>query len=41
MTLSGSVALTKSRHSVSVSYDGEYSPDAERHSFWFRYGRQF
>jgi hypothetical protein len=41
MTLSGSVALTKARHTVSVSYDGEYASDTERHSFWLRYGWQF
>ncbi|MDI9433289.1 MAG: autotransporter outer membrane beta-barrel domain-containing protein [Planctomycetota bacterium] len=41
MTLSGSVVLTKARHAVSVAYDGEYSPDARRHSVWLRYGWQF
>lgn len=41
MTLAGSVVLTKARHSLSVAYDGEYSPDTDRHSVWLRYGWQF
>jgi len=41
MTLSGSVVLRKTRHTVSLAYDGEYSPDTERHSVWLRYGWQF
>lgn len=41
MTLSGSVMLTKTRHSLSLAYDGEYSPDTDCHSVWLRYGWQF
>jgi len=41
MTLSGSVILRQRRHSLSLAYDGEYSPDTERHSLWLRYGWQF
>ncbi|HPC96044.1 MAG TPA: autotransporter outer membrane beta-barrel domain-containing protein [Sedimentisphaerales bacterium] len=41
MTLSGSVVLTKNRHALAVVYDGEYSPDTERHSVWLRYAWQF
>ena len=41
MTLSGSVVLRQRRHSLSLAYDGEYSPDTERHSLWLRYGWQF
>ncbi len=41
MTLSGSMVLTKNRHALSVVYDGEYSPDARRHSVWLRYAWQF
>jgi hypothetical protein len=41
MTLSGSVRLTKGRQAVSLAYDGEYSPDTERHSIWLRYAWQF
>ncbi len=41
MTLSGSILLTKARHSLSLAYDGEYSRDTDRHSVWLRYGWQF
>ena len=41
MTLAGSVALTKTSRTVSLAYDGEYSPDARRHSLWLRFGWQF
>ncbi len=41
MTLAGSVALTKASHTLSLAYDGEYSPDARRHSLWLRFGWQF
>ncbi len=41
LTLSGSVVLRKARHGLSLAYDGEYSPDTERHSLWLRYGWQF
>jgi len=41
LTLAGSVTLRKARHSLSLAYDGEYSPDTERHSLWLRYGWQF
>jgi hypothetical protein len=41
LTLSGAVVLQKARHTMSLAYDGEFSPDAERHSLWLRYGWQF
>lgn len=41
MTLSGSVSLAKGRHGLSLAYDGEYSPDSQRHNVWLRYGWQF
>jgi hypothetical protein len=41
MTLSGSVVMKKAQHTVSLAYDGEYSSDTQRHSFWLRYGWQF
>ncbi len=41
MSLSGSVVLRKTRHTVSLAYDGEYSPNSKRHSLWLRYGWQF
>lgn len=41
MTLSGSVSLHQSNHALSLVYDGEYSSDADRHSFWLRYGWWF
>ena len=41
LTLAGSVTLTKLPHSLSLAYDGEYSPDTERHSLWLRYAWQF
>ena len=41
MILAGSVALTRDSHQLSIAYDGEFSPDSERHSLWLRYGWQF
>jgi len=41
MTLAGSVALTKASRALSLAYDGEYSPDAQRHSLWLRLDWQF
>ncbi len=39
--LSGSLVLTKTPHAVSLAYDGDYSPDAQRHSIWLRYSWLF
>ncbi|MEN6334214.1 MAG: autotransporter outer membrane beta-barrel domain-containing protein [Phycisphaerales bacterium] len=36
MTLTGSLTLARSRHALSLAYDGEYSPDAQRHNVWLR-----
>lgn len=41
MTLSGSVTLTKTPHALSLAYDGEYSPDTQRHNVWLRYSWLF
>ena len=41
VTLSGSLLLTKTPHAVSFAYDGDYSSDAQRHSFWLRYSWLF
>lgn len=41
MTLGGSLTLTRMPHAVSLAYDGDYSPDAERHSIWLRYSYLF
>jgi outer membrane autotransporter protein len=37
LTLSGSLTLTKAPHALSLSYDGDYFPDVQRHSVWLRY----
>ncbi|MEN6575124.1 MAG: hypothetical protein ABFD90_02185 [Phycisphaerales bacterium] len=41
MTLSGSVTLTRTPHALSLAYDGEYSPDTQRHNVWLRYSWLF
>jgi len=41
MTLSGSMTLTKNPHALSLAYDGEYSPDAQRHNVWLRFSWLF
>lgn len=41
MTLSGSVTLTRTQHALSLAYDGEYSPDAQRHNIWLRFSWLF
>ena len=41
LTLSGSLLLTRTPHAVSLAYDGEYAPDAQRHSVWLRYSWLF
>jgi hypothetical protein len=37
LTLSGAVTLTRAPHALSLSYDGDYSPNLHRHSVWLRY----
>lgn len=39
--LSGSLVMSKTRHAISLAYDGDYSPDAQRHSIWLRYSWLF
>ncbi|MEN6338463.1 MAG: hypothetical protein ABFE01_29760 [Phycisphaerales bacterium] len=41
MTLSGSLTLTGDEHALSLAYDGEYSPDFQRHNLWLRYSWLF
>ncbi len=41
ITTSGSVVLSKGSRALSVAYDGEYSSDTDRHSFWLRYSWTF
>jgi hypothetical protein len=41
MTLSSSLTLTGDEHALSLAYDGEYSPDAQRHNLWLRYSWLF
>ncbi len=41
MTLSGSVTLTRTPHALSLAYDGEFSPDAQRHNIWLRFSWLF
>jgi len=41
LLLSGLLVLTKTPHAVSLAYDGDYSPDAQRHSIWLRYSWLF
>ncbi len=41
LTLSGSLLLTRTPHALSLAYDGDYSPDVQRHSFWLRYSWLF
>jgi hypothetical protein len=37
LTLSGALTLTRAPHAFSLAYDGDYSPDVQRHSLWLRY----
>jgi hypothetical protein len=41
ITLSGSLTLTGDEQALSLAYDGEYSPDAQRHNLWLRYSWLF
>ncbi len=41
VTLSGSLVLTRTPHAASLAYDGDYAPDARRHSLWLRYSWLF
>jgi hypothetical protein len=41
MTVSASLVLTRAPHAVSLAYDGDYSPNAQRHSVWLRYSCLF
>jgi hypothetical protein len=41
LTLSGALTLTRTPHALSLAYDGDYSPDLQRHSVWLRYTRLF
>jgi len=41
VTLSGSLTLTEDEHALSLAYDGEYSPDFQRHNLWLRYSWLF
>jgi hypothetical protein len=41
MTLSASLVLTRTPHAVSLAYDGDYSPNTQRHSIWLRYSCLF
>jgi len=41
LTPSGSLTLSRTEHALSLAYDGEYSPDAQRHNVWLRYSWLF
>ncbi len=41
VTTSGSIVLSQGSQALSLAYDGEYSSDTDRHSFWLRYAWTF